>query len=246
MLAIVLAVLIAYAAAGCTPPVPKFDLSTKDDRWVSVQAKRACIGDDWLAPLYASDKDTYNKWVKKEQAKIGMDEVLSHKTLRGCFRVFMGVDVKRLDFVEAVASFRDLETDAVRVQLGCEILTKFTGVASTESEAAVSKVLTGCGTPTVVKTLPKTAFDGMEKAAKEALTVPNLAGFLGSAAFSNCRQSAPLNEAVRSYPTILNAFCEEEEKTFVARASADKTRIRELINAYLDRRCLAEESFKYP
>ncbi len=245
MFVTVLAVLIAFAAAGCKAPTPKFDLSTKDDKWVAVQAKRACIGDDWLAPLYTSDRSTYNTWVKKEQAKIGLDEVLSHKTLRGCFRVYLGADVQRLDFVEAVSSFRDLEVDAIRVQRGCEILTKFAAVDNAAS-AAVSKVLTGCGTPSVVKTLPKTAFDEMEKTVKASMVNPSLVSFLSSSTFTDCRQNAPLNEAVRSYPTILNAFCEEEEKTFTARNSVDKTRIRDLITAYLDRRCKEEESFKYP
>ena len=39
-------------------------------------------------------------------------------------------------------------------------------VAPKESEEAVSKAVTGCGTPGVIKALPKTAFDAMEKSAK--------------------------------------------------------------------------------
>ena len=81
---------------------------------------------------------------------------------------------------------------------------------------------------------------------QDLMTVPQLALFLGSKEFENCRQNAPLNEAVRSYPTILNAFCQEEEKTFAARDDKDKKRMRELITAYLDRRCKEEQNFKYP
>ena len=89
--------------------------------------KDVCIGANWLRDLYDSDKKKYVEWVRKEQDKLGFDEIMAHPRLRQCLlaeraQVF---DTDGVKFLIEIANFRQEANDDIRTQLGCALIPKF-------------------------------------------------------------------------------------------------------------------------
>ncbi len=245
------------ALAECKKKAEAVALSTADVAWRANQTMKACVGGDWLAIFYKSDRPTYDAWVLREQAKLGLGEILTHAALRRCLGEFLSDSGSRrnLQFLTEVDRFKSTTQNGPRTQLACEIRTaylvqgapKYIPDITPASVAGIEQGLQGkCAALPVIPEVATTLFDNAAKEVRALMSPTALEKFRKSDEYLQCRGKSLVEDEIRSFTAILDAFCTEERNAYPKRAADGQEKVHQLIRGYWTDACLRDPAFAIP
>jgi hypothetical protein len=241
---------VAQSESACKRRVTEFAFG--DAVHAATQARLACVADDWLLWFYTNNRPVYDAWVSGVQKTLGIEETLSHLSLRACLRTFLKADFsgENLAFLDQVMLYKTITTQDVISQKACEIYANYVVPTaakqinlSSDDTKKLNTALGGCPNPAQA-TL--TVFDDAADAIKSLIRRDCFSRFRKSKEYADCVGKTMVEKQLRNFGAILDAFCEDEEKVYEGRLDADKVKVQALVRSHWEKKCKADNTFVPP